>query len=133
VAYRFLCGGLGLLLVLGGLVLFAGFFAYQAPGSEPAVPTGPVGFYFIGFAGSALVAWGGCLLGAARTAEGVRSVGTATAAGFVLCAVMRLTAWVVGDYHDLLGELPRAEAAFFLLAALALVWLRPQPGAEART
>lgn len=132
VAYRLLCAGLGVLLVLAGLALFAGFFAYQMPDSEPAIPTGPVGFYFIGFTGSALVAWGGCLLASARTPEGLRGVGTATSVGFVLCAVMRLVAWVVGDYHDLLGELPRAEAAFFLLAALALAWLRPPPAGEAR-
>ena len=132
-AYRFLCGGLGLLLVLVGLALFADFFAFQMPGSERAMPTGPMGYYFIGFAGTGLVGWGGCLLGAARTPEGVRSVGTATAVGFVLCAVMRLSAWVVGDFYALAGDVFRVEAALFLLAALALVWLRPQPGPEART
>ena len=45
----------------------------------------------------------------------------------VLCAVMRIAAWVVGDYYTSLGELPRIEAAVFLGVALALVWLRPAP------
>ena len=130
-AYRALCGALGALLIVVGLVLFLGFFGFHAPSSDLAVPTGPVGFYFIGFAGSALVAWGGCLLGAVRNPAAARSVGTATAVGFLLCAVMRITAWVVGDYYVWLGEVPRVEAAFFLLAALALVWLRPPAGVAA--
>jgi len=129
-AYRGLCGALGLLLVASGALLFAGFFGYHGPGSEPALPTGPVGFYFVGFAGSALVAWGGCLLAAARSPGAARGVGTATAVGFLLCALMRMAAWLVGDYHALLGELPRVEAACFLLLALALVWLRPPPVAR---
>ena len=125
-AYRALCGTLGVLQVLAGLALFSGFFGFHAPNSDPAVPTGPVGFYFIGFAGSALVAWGGCLLGAARDPARGRSVGTASAVGFVMCAVMRIVAWLVGDYHAWLGDVPRYEAVIFLLAALALVWLRPE-------
>ena len=130
-AYRALCGALGVLQILAGLALFLGFFGFHAPNSDSAVPTGPVGFYFIGFAGCALIAWGGCLLGAARNPAVGRSVGTATAVGFLLCAVMRMAAWVVGDYHAFLGEVPRFEAAFFLLAALALVWLRPPAEAAA--
>ena len=123
--YRGLCGALGLLLVVSGLLLYGGFFGYHGPASDPALPTGPVGFYFVGFAGSALVAWGGCLVFAARRPATSRGIATATAVGFLLCALMRLAAWVVGDYYALFGELPRVEAAFFLLTALALVWLRP--------
>jgi len=130
--YRWLCGALGLLLSIGGLAAYAGFFRFHGPGAEPTLPTGPVGFYFVGFAGSALVAWGGCLLAAARHPATARGVGTASAVGFLLCALMRLVAWLVGDYHALLGEVPRVEAGILLLAALALVWLRPPPPAQVR-
>jgi hypothetical protein len=129
-AYRFLCGALGGLFVGVGLVCFAAFTAYHAPGSDVAVPTGPTGFYFVAFTGCALVAWGGCLLGAARRPEGGRSVGTATALGLVMCAVYRMLAWVVGDYYLFPGEVLRAEAALFLILALAFVWLRPSHPAK---
>ncbi len=128
-AYRRLCAGLGGLLVLGGLVLFASFFGYHAPGSQPRIETGPVGYYFVGFAGSALVAWGGCLLGTARRADPARSIGTWSAIALVMMAVMRSTAWVVGDYHVWPGELLRIEAVLLLVAALGFLWLRP-PAAE---
>jgi len=85
---------------------------------------GPNGHYFVAFTGSALVAWGGALLGAARHPEHSRTVGTATAVALVMSALYRIVAWVVGDYA-LLGNLLRGEAAAFLLLALAFVWLRP--------
>ena len=130
-AYRFLCGALGGVFVLTGLTCFAGFIAYHAPGSDVAVPTGPTGFYFVAFAGCALVAWGGCLLGAVRRPEGARAVGTATAVGLVMCGIYRMLAWVVGDYAVFPGGVLRVEAALFLIVALAFVWLRPpRPGQE---
>jgi hypothetical protein len=124
-AYRALCVALGVLFVLGGIVLFVSFFGYHCPGSAPAIETGPVGFYFVGFAGSALVAWGGCLLGAARSPTGSRSVGTWSAFALVMMAIMRAAGWVMGDYYLWPGELLRVEAVLFLLAALGFVWLRP--------
>ncbi len=128
-AYRRLCAALGGLLVVGGVVLFASFFGYHAPGGAPRIETGPVGYYFVGFTGCALVAWGGCLIGAARQAghAAARGVGTWSALALVMMAVMRLVAWVMGDYHVWPGELLRVEAALFLLVALGLVWLRPAP------
>ena len=42
-----------------------------------------------------------------------------------LMAVVRMLAWVVGDYWVWLGDLPRTEATVLLLVAIALVWLRP--------
>jgi hypothetical protein len=130
-AYRFLCGALGGVFVLVGLTCFAGFIAYHAPGSDVAVPTGPTGFYFVAFAGCALVAWGGCLLGAARRPREARSIGTATAVGLVMCGVYRMLAWVVGDYYVFPGGVLRVEAALFLILALAFLWLRPLPQGEA--
>jgi hypothetical protein len=125
--YRFLCGLLGGLFVLTGVAAVGGFFAYHMPGSDPAIPTGPVGFYFIAFSGCALVAWGGCLFAAARHPESARGIGTATAVGLVLAAVCRMAAWIVGDYYVFPGELLRAEAAAMLVLALAFIWLRPPP------
>lgn len=124
-AYSVLCGLLGALWTLGGLLLFASFFAYHAPNSEPVIPTGPAGFYFVAFTGCALVAWGGCLLAAARRPATARGIGTATALALVLCAVYRMAAWLVGDYYVWPGELLRIEAAVLLALALAFVWLRP--------
>lgn len=125
-AYRALAGVLGVAMLGAGLALFASFFAYQAPGSQPRLPTGPVGHYFAAFAGCALVAWGGGLLGVARDPASGRALATATAVALVLSGLYRMAAWVVGDYYVALGELPRAEAALFLLLALGFVWLRPE-------
>jgi hypothetical protein len=122
--YRVLAGSLGVVCMVVGGMLTLGFFRYQMPGSTPALPTGPIGFYFVAFAGCALVGWGGGLLGAARRPDAGRTVGTATAVALVLMAVVRMTAWVIGDYHAW-GQLPRIEAAILLLLAAAFVWLRP--------
>ena len=43
----------------------------------------------------------------------------------MLSAVYRMAGWVVGDYYVWLGDLPRIEAAIFLVLALLFVWLRP--------
>ena len=124
-AYRLLTAVMGVLLVASGLAFFVAFFRYQTPGSTPAIPTGPVGYYFVAFAGCALVGWGGGLLGAARDPLAGRAIGTATALALVLSAVYRMAGWVVGDYYVWLGDLPRIEAAIFLVLALLFVWLRP--------
>ena len=123
--YRALCGVLGGLLIVTGFALFGGFFRYHAPGSDSPIPTGPVGHYMMGFAGAALVAWGGCLIGVVRRPRWGRSVGTASAVGLFMAGLMRIVAWVVGDYHVMAGEALRIEAVLFLSAALALIWLRP--------
>ncbi len=124
-AYRILCGATALAFVIAGLGLFATFFAYHAPGADPPIPTGPTGFYFAAFAGSAMLGWAGCLVAAVRRPELGRTIGTATAFALVMSASYRLMAWLVGDYYAFLGEAPRVEAGVFLLLALAFVWLRP--------
>jgi hypothetical protein len=126
--YTILCAFLGALLCVVGLFFFVQFFRFHAPGGLglPLLPMGPNGHYFVAFTGSALVGWGGALLGAARHPETSRAVGTATIVALVMSAVYRMVAWVVGDYA-VLGSLPRAEAAGFLLLALGFVWLRPAP------
>ena len=118
-------GTLGIAFFVFGTAMVASFFLYQRPNSVPLIPTGPVGHYFVAFTGCALLAWSGGLVGAAREPLSSRSMGTMTA--FVLClmAVIRMIAWIIGDYYVWLGDLPRTEASAFLLTALALVWLRP--------
>lgn len=123
--YRLLMGTLGVAVLVFGIGLVATFVLYQRPNSVPAIPTGPVGHYFVAFAGCALMGWAGGLIGAARDPFSSRTVGTMTAFVIALMAVIRMLAWFVGDYWAWLGDLPRTEASAFLLVSLALVWLRP--------
>jgi hypothetical protein len=123
--YRLLMGTLGVALLVFGIGLVVSFFMYQRPNSVPAIPTGPVGHYFVAFTGCALMGWAGGLIGAARDPLSSRSVGTMSAFVIALMAFVRMVAWFVGDYWAWLGDLPRTEASIFLLISLALVWLRP--------
>jgi hypothetical protein len=114
-----------------GLVLFASFFRFHAPGSEVAeIPTGPIGFYFVAFTGCALIGWGGALLAVARQPATGRSIGTTTSVALVLMAVYRMLGWLVGDYYVFAGELLRFEAGLFLALAAAFLWLRPNASGE---
>ena len=126
--YRFLLGTIGAVAFAFGLALVFSFFVYQWPLSTPAIPTGPVGYYFVAFTGCALIGWGAGLIGAARAPETSRTIATVSAWLFALMAVVRMTAWVSGDYAGWLGDLPRFEAAVLLVLAMALVWLRPESG-----
>jgi hypothetical protein len=130
-AFRILATLVGVAFVLAGVALFGTFFVYQSPNSVPPIPGGPVAHYFAAFAGCALVGWGGSLLAVRRAPAAARAVSVATAIALVGMAVYRMLAWFVGDYFVWLGELPRIEAALFLLLALAFVWLRPAPPREA--
>jgi hypothetical protein len=123
--YRIVMGSLGVTCVLFGAAMIATFFLYQRPHSVPMVPTGPIGHYFVAFTGCAMIGWGGGLVGAARAPLASRSVGTLTILVLILMAVIRMVAWVIGDYYAWLGDLPRTEASGLLLLALALIWLKP--------
>lgn len=125
VSFRVLCAVAGLMLTGVGGTLFASFFVYQAPGSTPAISTGPMGHYFVAFAGCAVATWGLALINGARKPDAAYILAAPTAFGLVLMALYRMVAWVVGDYY-LLGSLLRFEAGLFLLLALAFVWLRPR-------
>ncbi len=121
-----LCGVVGGVFALGGLVLVSSFFRALAPGGDVPGPftMGPSGVYFMGFTGCALVGWGGGLLGGMRRPESARTVGTATALALVLAAACRMFGWLLGDFA-FLGDILRIEALFMLLIALGFVWLRP--------
>jgi hypothetical protein len=126
-AFRVLAFATGALFVATGLALFFAFFAYQQPGSEPALPMGPLGHYFAAFAGCALVGWGGALIAGARDLQAGRGVAPMTALALAGLALYRMLGWFMGDYYAWAGDLLRYEAALFLLLALAFVWLRPAP------
>jgi hypothetical protein len=130
IAYRTLSGILGAAFVAYGSLLFVAFFAYQRPGSEAPLPGGPYAHYFAATAGCALIAWGGTLAAGALRKDSSRSLGTASAVALVLLALTRMLAWFSGDYYAVTGDIPRVEAAVFLVAALGLVWLRPRSGTK---
>lgn len=123
--YRFLMGSLGVAFLAFGAAMVVSFFLYQRPHSVPLVPTGPVGHYFVAFTGCAMIGWGGGLVGAARAPLASRSMGTMTIFVLILMALIRMVAWVIGDYYAWLGDLPRTEASGMLLVALALIWTKP--------
>ena len=123
--YRVLMGSLGVTFFVFGVAMIATFFLYQRPNSVPLVPTGPIGHYFVAFTGCALVGWSGGLVGAARDPWASRSIGTMTIVALVLMAVIRLVAWIIGDYYEFAGETLRGEVTGFLLVALALIWTKP--------
>ncbi len=108
-------GTLGVAFFVFGAAMVATFFLYQRPHSVPLVPTGPIGHYFVAFTGCALIGWAGGLVGAARSPMASRSVATMTIFVLILMAVIRMAAWVIGDYSVWLGDLPRTEASAFLL------------------
>lgn len=118
-------GALGVACFVFGVAMVAAFFLYQRPHSTPLVPTGPVGHYFVAFTGCGLIAWAGGLVGAARAPLASRSIGTMTIVVLILMAVIRMVAWMIGDYFVWLGDLPRTEAAGLLIVAGALIWLKP--------
>lgn len=115
-------------MVLLGLAFVGAFALSVTPGSSSPLPfpIGPQGYYFVAFSGSCLVAWGFCLLGAAR-GQGGRAIGTATAIGLSLGALYRMLVWLSADFWWA-GETPRLEAIVFLVLALAFLWLRPAHG-----
>lgn len=63
VAYRILCGFMGVAWLVVGASLFAMFFAFHSPGGRADglfVTMGPQGHYLAAFAGCALMTWASC-------------------------------------------------------------------------
>ena len=125
--YPVLCGVTGGVLVLAGAAsAFGAFNAIRPYGTAPGpIPMGPGGVYYLAMSGAALLGWGGALLVAARNAAAARALGPLTAGLLGLMAAFQIWAWLWGDYHSSLGELPRYEAMGMLALASAFVWLNP--------
>ncbi len=130
--YRALAGVSAALCFLIGTLFIAAFLdrALFQVFAHPLFDTNYWGYYIAAFAGSALIAWGGCLVAAVRRPEEAAGVGTATAAALILGSIVRLLARYSGEYRT--ADDPfRFEAAAMALVALAFVWLRPSRRGDA--
>jgi hypothetical protein len=130
--YRLLAAATAGFCFLIGIVFVVAFLdrALFQVFARPLFDTNYWGYYILAFAGSALIAWGGCLVAAARRPEEAPGVGTATAVALILGSVVRLLAWYSGEYR--MADDPfRLEAGVLALVALAFVWLRPPRGGRA--
>jgi hypothetical protein len=130
--YRLLAATTALFCMLVGLIFIVAFLdrALFQIFTRPLFDTNYWGYYILGFAGSALLAWAGCLIAAARDPEHSAGIGTATATGLMLGSILRLLAWYSGEYRPAADQL-RLESAILVVLALGFVWLRPQRGGRA--
>lgn len=130
--YRLLAAVTAALCFLIGLLFIVAFLdrALFQVLARPLFDTNYWGYYILAFAGSALVAWGGCLVAAVRAPERAPGIGTATAAALILGSVLRLLAWYSGEYRPA-DEMLRFEAGLLAVVALGFVWLRPSRGDRA--
>jgi len=95
VAYRLLAAATAVVCFLVGLICIAAFLdrALFQIFARPLFATDHWGYYLLAFAGSTLVAWGGCLVVAVRDPVAASGVGTATAAALIVASILRLLAW----------------------------------------
>ncbi|MBI3770059.1 MAG: hypothetical protein HY271_16425 [Deltaproteobacteria bacterium] len=130
--YRLLAAATAALCFLIGAVFIVAFLdrALFQVFARPLFDTDYSGYYILAFAGSTLVAWGGCLVAAVRDPERASGVGTATAAALILASVLRLLAWYSGEYR-LADDQLRLEAGALAIVALGFVWLKPPRGNRA--
>jgi hypothetical protein len=126
VAYRLLAAATALLCFLVGLLFIVAFLdrALFPVFARPLFDTNYWGYYVLAFAGSALIAWGGCLIAAVRDPRRSIGIATATAAALIVAGILRLLAWYSGEFRDAAEQL-RFEAALLVVLALGFVWLRP--------
>lgn len=126
--YRVLAVVTALFCLLFGTVFFAGFLdrALFQVFARPLFETNHWGYYLLGFAGSALIAWAGCLMVAVARPTTSGGIANATVAGLLAGAAIRLLAWYSGEYRPA-GDQLRFEAGVLALLALGFIWLRPRP------
>jgi hypothetical protein len=131
-AYRVVAGLVAAFCFLVGTLFVIGFLdrALFQVLARPLFATDHWGYYILGFAGVALLAWGGCLVGAVRRPTASPGIANVTAGGLVLAAILRLLAWYSGEYR-VAGDQLRFEAAVLVVLALGLVWLRPSDAPDA--
>jgi hypothetical protein len=124
--YRLLAATTAAACFVIGLLCIAAFLdrAVFQVFARPLFDTNYWGYYILAFAGSTLVAWGGCLVTAVRDPVHASGVGTATAAALILASILRLLAWYSGEYRLAADQL-RVEAAVLAVVALGFVWLKP--------
>ncbi len=125
-AYRLLAAVTALFFGLFGVVFVCGFIdrALFQVFARPLFDTDAWGYYLLGLAGSALLAWAACLVAVVRAPVTTTGIATATTIGLVLGAIVRLLAWYSGEYR-LAGDQLRLESGVLLMLALGFVWLRP--------
>lgn len=128
-SYRLLAAAGAALCFVIGILFIAAFLdrAVFQVFARPLFDTNFWGYYILGFAGTALLAWGGCLVAAVRDPVGAAGVGTATAAALVVSSILRLLAAYSGEYRVVDVQL-RVEGGVLALAALAFLWLKPPRG-----
>ncbi len=128
-SYRLLAAATALLCFLIGTLFITAFLdrALFQVFARPLFETNYWGYYILAFAGSALVAWGGCLVAAVRDPVRASGIGTATAAALILAGILRLLAAYSGEYRLVDGQL-RIEAGVLAIVALGFVWLKPARG-----
>ena len=125
-AYRVLAGATAALCFLFGLLFIVAFLdrALFPVFARPLFDTNYWGYYVLAFAGSTLIAWGGCLIAAVRDPRRTIGIATASAGALIVGGVLRLLAWYSGEYRGAAEQL-RFEAAVLVVLALGFVWLRP--------
>jgi hypothetical protein len=125
-AYRLLAAVTAFFFALLGLLFVCGFIdrALFQVFAHPLFDTDAWGYYLLGIAGSALIAWAACLVAVVRAPATTTGIATATTIGLVLGAILRLLAWYSGEYR-LAGDQLRLESGLLLVLALGFVWLRP--------
>ena len=126
-AYGKLCGIAGGGLILIGFTLLIVMLVFLGTGQSP-IPVDGVGYYFVAFTGSVLMAWGVSLLIASRDMEVARILAPANATGMALMAFYRFVIVLSSaDVRAWIGFIPVGEA--FLFGGLAIVfwWGRPKP------
>ena len=127
--YRLLALATAAFCLLSGLLFVVAFLdrtLFQIF-ARPLFDTDFWGAYLLGFAGSALIAWGACLFSVVRNPTTTGGIASATATGLILGSILRLLAWYSGEYR-LAGDQLRIESGLMTLCALGFVWLRPTAG-----
>jgi hypothetical protein len=126
--YSRLYGYTGVVFMIIGAAFFPAFIAFLALGHSP-VPTNAVGHYFVAFAASAMIGWGGSLRAAASDAALRRRLAIATAIGMALMGLYRIIIVVASvEVRAWGGWVPAIEAV--ACAVLTVAFVRTRMGGD---
>ena len=124
--YSRLYGYTGVVFMIVGAVFFPAFIGFLAFGSSP-VPTNAVGHYFVAFAASAMIGWGGSLRAAASDAALRRRLAIPTATAMALMGLYRIVIVVASsEVRAWAGWVPAGEAV--ICAVLTVAFARTATG-----